>query len=83
MDPTEISGRIRDFVGQFVGTEDIDPATDLFETGTVNSLFAMQLVLFVEKEFGIVVENEDLDVDNFSSLNAIERFVDRKSKVRS
>ena len=81
MSANEISGKIKGFVGQFVGTEDIDPDTDLFETGMVNSLFAMQLVLFIEKQFGIVVDNEDLDVDNFSSLNAVERFVDRKSKV--
>jgi len=33
---------------------------DLFAAGLVNSLFAMQLVLFVEKKFSIKVENQDL-----------------------
>jgi acyl carrier protein len=46
--------------------------------GFVNSLFAMQLVLFVEKEFDVRVENDDLDLENFRSANAIVRFVERK-----
>lgn len=47
----------------------------------VNSLFAMQLVLFVEKEFGFKVENEDLDYENFKSLDAIHGFIQRKLVV--
>ena len=38
----------------------------------------MQLVLFVEKEFGIQVANEDLDIENFKSLNAIVGFIENK-----
>jgi acyl carrier protein len=38
----------------------------------------MQLVLFIEKEFSIKVENEDLDYDNFRTLNAIVGFIERK-----
>ena len=44
----------------------------------LNSLFAMQLVLFVEKTFDIQVANEDLNFQNFKSLNAIVDFVERK-----
>ena len=51
---------------------------DIFASGFVNSLFAMQIVLFVEKEFGVSVENEDLELDNFRSVNAIAGFVARK-----
>jgi methoxymalonate biosynthesis acyl carrier protein len=45
----------------------------------VNSMFAMQLVLFVEQEFNISVENEDLELDNFRTINAITNLVERKS----
>lgn len=51
---------------------------NIFQLGFVNSLFAIQLVLFVEKEFGISVEDGDLEAANFMSINAISRFVDRK-----
>jgi len=41
---------------------------DIFERGLVNSLFAMQLVMFVEREFAIVVERQDLDIRHFCSI---------------
>jgi len=67
--------KIREFLGQFISSTDIDPDLNLFESGMVSSLFAMQLILFVEKEFGIEVANEDLDFNNFRSLNAITAFI--------
>ena len=41
-------------------------------------MFAMQLVQFVEHEFDVVVETEDLELKNFSSINALSDFVARK-----
>jgi methoxymalonate biosynthesis acyl carrier protein len=70
--------QVSGFVTQYLNTDTVDPEVDLFATGMVNSLFAMQLVLFVEKEFGVVVANEDLDYANFRSVEAITGFVGRK-----
>lgn len=70
--------QIRDFLGDFIREDDLDDGDDFFELGFVDSMFAMQLVLFVEKTFGIDVENEDLDLDNFRSVEAIDAFVGRK-----
>lgn len=38
----------------------------------------MQLVNFVEQEFDITVENEDLDLDNFKDINSILSLVESK-----
>ena len=65
------------FLEQFIDV-DVADDEDLFASGLVNSLFAMQLVLFVEKEFSIKVENEDLDLANFRSVNAITGFIQHK-----
>lgn len=65
------------FLEQFIDV-DVADDEDLFASGLVNSLFAMQLVLFVEKEFSIKVENEDLDLANFQSVNAITGFIQHK-----
>ncbi|QEP44455.1 acyl carrier protein [Ectothiorhodospiraceae bacterium BW-2] len=73
-----VESNVRDFLGQFVSDPDVDGEHDLFASGMVNSLFAMQLVLFVEKEYGIVVANEDLDYENFKSVNAIVAFIEQK-----
>jgi len=51
---------------------------NLFEAGLVNSLFAIQLVAFVEKQFGVEVTPDDLDIEHFKSLNAMTAFVARK-----
>jgi acyl carrier protein len=55
---------------------------DIFALGLINSLFAMQMVLWVEKEFGIKVEDEDLDIENFNTINALAGFVERKNQAR-
>ena len=51
---------------------------NIFEKGFVDSMFAMQLVSYVENEFGISVNNEDLDLSNFSSIQNITRFIEQK-----
>jgi methoxymalonate biosynthesis acyl carrier protein len=78
MNVENVKQKANEFVSQYLNNADVAPDVDLFATGLVNSLFAMQLVLFVEKEFGVAVENEDLDYDNFKSIDAIGGFVSRK-----
>jgi methoxymalonate biosynthesis acyl carrier protein len=51
----------------------------LFETGVLNSLFAVQLMTFIEKAFRIEVGKDDLDIDNFKSIRATTAFVLRKN----
>lgn len=71
--------KIRAFLQRFLRNHDIQDGEDIFALGFVNSLFAMQLVQFVEHEFGVVVEDEDLDIDNFKSVDAIAHLVERKT----
>lgn len=68
-----------EFISRFMRNHDLQPDDDIFALGFVNSLFAMQLVLFVEREFGISVEDEDLDLDNFRSVARITALIERKS----
>jgi methoxymalonate biosynthesis acyl carrier protein len=68
--------RIRTFLGTRL-PGDLRDDDDIFEAGLVNSLFAMQLVLFVEQEFAIQISNEDLERDNFRTVNTITGLVER------
>ena len=70
--------RIRAFIQQSFKDYAIRDDEDIFSVGFVNSLFAMQLVRFVEGEFQITIENEDLDIDNFRTIDFISRLVERK-----
>lgn len=54
---------------------------DIFALGLVNSLAAMQLVMFVEREFAIVAARQDLDIRHFSSIAALTAFVESKLAV--
>ena len=78
MSEQEIRAQIRAFVGRFVRGHELADGEDIFATGFVNSMFAMQLVQFVETAFGITVESEDLEIDNFRSIDAITALVRRK-----
>jgi len=71
--------KIKEFLSRFFKSHDLQPEEDIFALGFVNSLLAMQLVAFVEKEFGVRVEDADLDLDNFRSIRAISCLVERKT----
>lgn len=81
MDTIEVRGRVRAMFGQVFPNQDIDDNDDIFSRGFVNSLMAMQLVTFVENEFGLLISSDDLNFDNFKSVEAITSFVRKKHKV--
>ena len=69
--------RIRQYFSRTVAAK-VGDADDIFALGVVDSLFAIQLVQFVEKEFLISAERADLDIKNFCSIDALTNFVLRK-----
>jgi acyl carrier protein len=54
---------------------------NIFKMGFVNSLFAMKLLNYVENEFDILIENEDISITNFSSVENIVRLVNSKKEM--
>ncbi|HEX8160663.1 MAG TPA: acyl carrier protein [Pyrinomonadaceae bacterium] len=79
MNREETVAKIRAFVSRFFRGHELRDDEDMFAAGFVNSMFAMQLVQFVEQEFAVTVEDEDLDIDNFRSLDALAALVARKT----
>ncbi|RBM10745.1 acyl carrier protein [Streptomyces sp. PT12] len=57
----------------------IGPDDDYFELGLVDSLFALELVTYVEQRFALTVEVEDLDLDSFRTAHRLTEFVRRKT----
>ncbi len=78
MDQTSIKDKIRAFLREKTKHPDLADDQDYFQEGFVNSLFAMQLVLFVEKEFQTRIGDDDLVLENFKSINAITALVASK-----
>jgi acyl carrier protein len=82
-DVDSVRAQTREFIERAFGDQELGDHDDIFALGYVNSLFAMQLVLFVERAFGITVESEDLDIDNFRSVAAIGEFVQRNASAHA
>lgn len=79
MQPAE---KIREYVKKNLAVyEDNVAFTDddnIFELGFVDSPFAIQLICFIEEEFQIQLDDGDLDIENFTSVNRVVEFVNRK-----
>ena len=68
-----VAALIRDAVGIEVPAGD----TDLFESGLLDSLTLVSLLTEIEQAFGFELPLEDLDLDEFRSVNRIGSYVER------
>ncbi len=73
--------RIRHFIlNQFplARQRDIGDEDPLLRTGIIDSLGILEVVVFIESEFGITIADEDLVPEGFESIATMARFVDGK-----
>lgn len=70
---------VREFITRSFNGHRVADGDDIFALGFANSLFAMQLVAFLEKQFALEIDSDDLDIDNFRSVDAISRLIERKT----
>jgi acyl carrier protein len=52
------------------------PETDLMGTGLMDSLIFVDLVFQIEKEFGVTIAMEKLEVEYFRSIYSIGQFIE-------
>jgi methoxymalonate biosynthesis acyl carrier protein len=50
---------------------------DLFASGLVSSLFAMELVVYLEATYGIAISVSDLKLDSFRTITSMTALVTR------
>jgi acyl carrier protein len=72
----EIRGWLRENV---TGGRDVPEDEPIIENGVLTSLQTVELVMFLEDRFAIMVEDEELDEENFGSVNAIAGLVAGKT----
>lgn len=53
----------------------VEPDQDLFGTGLVSSMFAMQLVVHLEETYDIAIVGPELKLDNFRTVQAMTALV--------
>lgn len=65
-----------------VDDESFEDDTNIFMAGFVNSLFAMKFLNFVETEFNITIEDDEIEISNFSSVNNVINLINKKKEVK-
>ncbi len=60
--------------------ENLTNDTDLLKSGYVNSLFALEIVMYLEKEFKIRIKRRDITNENFSTINNMAALVEKLAK---
>ncbi|MGB3632646.1 MAG: phosphopantetheine-binding protein [Rubrobacteraceae bacterium] len=73
----EIKGWLQENV---TGNREISDDEPLIENGVLTSLQTVELVMFMEDKFDIVVEDDELDEENFGTVNNIAALVESKTE---
>jgi acyl carrier protein len=83
-DTPQLIDFLRRMIIESLKLEDLDPAEiqedePLFGEGLgLDSLDALELVVAIEKHFGVVIENEDQGKEAFVTLTAMARYIQRE-----
>jgi acyl carrier protein len=60
----------------------LDPGASLIDEGLLDSLALLELIRFVEEEFEVDVDEEDVVPENFECLAAISAYVRARLEVQ-
>ena len=71
-----IKEKVRAFIQQSLQLYEVEDDDNIFEAGLVHSLFAMQIIIFIEKEFGVELELDQVQLENLASIDAIAKLVE-------
>jgi acyl carrier protein len=77
----ETKDKIKTFIVEnfLFGSEDgLKDETSFLEEGIIDSTGILELVTFLEEEFSITVEDEELVPENLDSINNVTAFLERK-----
>lgn len=56
---------------------------NLLETGVIDSLGVLEIVTFLNEEFALEVEDDELTPENFQSISSIAAFVGQRIRLQS
>lgn len=73
-----------DLANFFKKQQDVQiPSTsvDLIESGYLDSLLFVELLVFIEQKYGFEVSIEDIELDDFRSLSSIAHYIQARNGV--
>jgi acyl carrier protein len=81
-----VQERVRGFVQEYFYVSDSAELTDeisLIDSGIVDSTGMMEIILFLEGEYGIHIEDHETIPENLESISRIATFVAKKHAAAS
>jgi D-alanine--poly(phosphoribitol) ligase subunit 2 len=76
-----VEDQIRDFLLNELltanGVRSLGPDDSLFKSGLIDSMVALKIVAFCEENFGIKIPDLEVKPDNFKSIRALARMVEK------
>ena len=75
MQLSTVVGKLKSHLEEGGAGKLIDINDNLFELGVIDSFGLIKLVLFIEKELSVNIDLEDLDENNFSSIDKISQHI--------
>ena len=77
----ELKDKIRTFVVEnflFGNNQNLEDTTSFLEEGIIDSTGVLELVGFIEEEFSIIVEDEELIPENLDSICNVTAYLEKK-----
>jgi len=77
----ELKDKIRTFVVEnflFGNNQNLEDTTSFLEEGIIDSTGVLELVGFIEEEFSIMVEDEELIPENLDSIYNVTAYLEKK-----
>ena len=76
--PSTVGRSIRDILERELNISPESDVTDLLDEGLLDSLSFVELLYQLEVVFGVLVQPEDMEFDNFRSVSCITAFVSER-----
>ena len=74
----KVKQKIKEFIIEnflFGEESDLNDDTSFLEEGIIDSTGVLELIEFLEEEFEIEIDDEDMIPENLDSLNNLEKFI--------
>jgi len=78
---SETKSKIKDFIIEnflFGNANGLTDETSFLEEGIIDSTGVLELVTFLEEDFEITVDDEELIPENLDSINNVTAYLERK-----
>jgi acyl carrier protein len=75
-----VTAQIEEFIREIApDAGPVESGVDLVEAEVIDSLGIVQLISLLEEKYGITINDDDLDPENFRSVELIATFVEAKA----